>query len=88
VISPEGAAAILYRDASRADELAGPLRLTSAELTGLGIADCVLPELAANRVGGLRRVVTGAFGTARPGDRDWRLAKATRFFIAAHPVLT
>jgi acetyl-CoA carboxylase carboxyl transferase subunit beta len=92
VISPEGAAAILHRDASRADELAGPLRLTSAELTGLGIADGVLPELAANRAGGLRRAVTGAFGTARPGDRDRRLAKATRSFIAAHrarhPVLT
>ncbi len=85
VISPEGAAAILYRDASRADELAGPLRLTSAELTGLGIADGVLPELAADRVGGLRHAVTGALGTARPGDRDRRLAKATRSFIAAHP---
>ncbi len=85
VISPEGAAAILYRDASRADELAGPLRLTSAELTGLGIADGVLPELAANRVGGLRRAVTGALGTAQPGDRDRRLAKATRSFIAARP---
>jgi acetyl-CoA carboxylase carboxyl transferase subunit beta len=82
VISPEGAAAILYRDTSRADELAGPLRLTSAELTGLGIADGVLPELAADRVGGLRRAVTGALGTARPGDRDLRLAKATRTFIA------
>jgi len=44
--------------------------------------------VAANRVGGLRRAVTGAFGTARPGDRDRRLAKATRSFIAAHPVLT
>jgi len=81
VISPEGAAAILYRDTSRADELAGPLRLTSAELTGLGIADGVLPELAADRITRLRRAVTGALGTAQPGDRDRRLAKATRSFI-------
>jgi acetyl-CoA carboxylase carboxyl transferase subunit beta len=85
VISPEGAAAILYHDASRADELAGPLRLTSAELTGLGIADGVLPELAADRIGCLRRAVTSALGTAQPGDRDRRLAKATRSFIAAAP---
>ena len=85
VISPEGAAAILYRDTSRADELAGPLRLTSAGLTGLGIADGVLPELAAGRVGRLRRAVTGALGTAQPGDRDRRLATATRTFIADGP---
>jgi acetyl-CoA carboxylase alpha subunit len=82
VISPEGAAAILYRDASRADELISPLRLTSGELTGLGIADGILPELASDRIGPLRQAVTEALGVARPGDRDRRLAKATRSFIA------
>ena len=83
VISPEGAAAILYHDPSRAGELAGPLRLTSAELIGLGIADGVLPELAADRVGCLRQAVAGALGIAQPGDRDRRIAKATRSFIGA-----
>jgi len=83
VISPEGAAAILYRDASRADELAGPLRLTSAELVGLGIADGVLPELAVDRVSFLAQAVVSAIGTAMPGDRDRRIAKATRSFIRA-----
>lgn len=83
VISPEGAAAILYRDPSRADELAGPLKLTSAELIGLGIADGVLPELAADRVSCLRQAVASALGIALPGDRDRRIAKATRSFIAA-----
>ena len=83
VISPEGAAAILFRDPARADELAGPLKLTSAELIGLGIADGMLPELAADRIDGLRQAVTGALGTALPGDRDRRIAKATRSFIAA-----
>ena len=43
------------------------------------------PLTAADRVGGLRRAVTGALGTAQPGDRDRRLAKATRSFIAANP---
>jgi len=83
VISPEGAAAILYRDPSRAGELAGPLKLTSAELIGLGIADGMLPELAADRIGCLRQAISGAFGTALAGDRDRRIAKATRSFIAA-----
>jgi len=82
VISPEGAAAILFRDAARADELAGPLKLTSAELIGLGIADGMLPELAADRVDCLRRAVTSALGTALAGDRERRIAKATRSFIA------
>jgi acetyl-CoA carboxylase carboxyl transferase subunit beta len=83
VISPEGAAAILYRDPSRADELAGPLKLTSAELIGLGIADGVLPELAVDRVSCLRHAVASALGIALPGDRDRRIAKATRSFMAA-----
>jgi acyl-CoA carboxylase subunit beta len=81
VISPEGAAAILYRDASRAAELAGPLRLTSDELTGLGIADAVLPELALDRISCLRQQVISAVAMALPGDRDRRIAKATRSFI-------
>jgi len=86
VISPEGAAMILYRDASRADELAGQLRLTSAELIGLGIADGVLPELALDRVSCLQQAVTSAISTASPGDRDRRITKATRSFIKAGSV--
>ena len=82
VISPEGAAAILFRDPARADELAGPLKLTSAELIGLGIADGMLPELGADRIDCLRQAVTSALGTALAGDRDRRIAKATRSFIA------
>jgi acetyl-CoA carboxylase alpha subunit/acetyl-CoA carboxylase beta subunit len=83
VISPEGAAAILYRDPARADELADPLKLTSTELIGLGIADGMLPELAADRIECLRHAVTSAIGTAVPGDRDRRIARATRSFITA-----
>ncbi len=44
VIAPEGAASILYRDGSRAPELAERLRITAADLVGLGIADEVVPE--------------------------------------------
>ena len=44
VISPEGCAAILWRDATRAAEAAAALRLTADDLLRLGIVDQVLPE--------------------------------------------
>ena len=44
VISPEGCAAILFRDASRASEAATALKLTAPELKELGIIDEVIPE--------------------------------------------
>lgn len=44
VIAPEGAAAILYRDASRAEDLAERLKLTSHDLLRLGIIDSIIPE--------------------------------------------
>lgn len=44
VASPEAAASILWRDASRAEEAAQRLRLTSDELSEFGIVDEVIPE--------------------------------------------
>ncbi len=44
VISPEGAAAILYRNAGKAPEVAEALRLTSSHLKELGLVDRVVPE--------------------------------------------
>lgn len=44
VISPEGAAAILWRDASKAQEAAEALKITSNDLKELGIIDEVIPE--------------------------------------------
>ena len=44
VISPEGCATILFRDAARAPEAAAALRLTAAELQRLGIVDEIIPE--------------------------------------------
>lgn len=43
VIGPEGAAAILWRDASRAPDAARLLRLTAPDLNDLGIADRLIP---------------------------------------------
>src|SRR6266700_1892504 len=45
VISPEGCAAILFRDVSRAFEAASALKLTAPELKSLGIVDQVIPEV-------------------------------------------
>jgi acetyl-CoA carboxylase carboxyl transferase subunit beta len=44
VIAPEGAAAILYRDADRARDLAAALKLTAADCSVLGVVDTVVPE--------------------------------------------
>jgi acetyl-CoA carboxylase alpha subunit len=43
VIAPEGAASILHRDPTRAEEVAPLLRPTASELRRLGIADRVVP---------------------------------------------
>jgi acyl-CoA carboxylase subunit beta len=44
VISPEGAAAILYRDAKQAETVSAGLKLTAHDLHKLGIIDTVVPE--------------------------------------------
>jgi acyl-CoA carboxylase subunit beta len=44
VIAPEGAAAILYRDAARAPEVAQSLKITAADCQRLGVVDVIVPE--------------------------------------------
>ncbi|MFC4454404.1 acetyl-CoA carboxylase carboxyltransferase subunit alpha [Deinococcus sonorensis] len=44
VISPEGAASIIWKDAGKAPEAAEALRLTGEDLRGLGIVEEVVPE--------------------------------------------
>jgi len=44
VISPEGCAAILWRDGSQASQAAEALKLTSKDLFKLGLVDEVIPE--------------------------------------------
>jgi acetyl-CoA carboxylase carboxyl transferase subunit alpha len=51
VISPEGCAAILWKDGAKAPEAAGILKLTAHDLIGLKVADDVVPE----PVGGAHR---------------------------------
>jgi acetyl-CoA carboxylase carboxyl transferase subunit beta len=66
VISPEGAAAILFRDAARAEQVAEALKITADDLLRLGVIDGIVPEpdggahtdldLAAQRLGDAVRV--------------------------------
>ena len=44
VISPEGCAAILWKDASKAPRAAEALKITAKDLLGMGIIDEILPE--------------------------------------------
>lgn len=44
VISPEGAAAILWKDKERTKEAAAALNLTAAHLAELGLVDALIPE--------------------------------------------
>lgn len=44
VISPEGCAAILWKDQSRAEDAARALKLTAQDLSGFGIVDEIIPE--------------------------------------------
>lgn len=51
VISPEGCASILWKDATKMREAAEALRLTAQDVTKLGIADHIVPE----PIGGAQR---------------------------------
>ena len=44
VLSPEGFAAILWKDASRSDEACGVMKLTADDLLHLDVVDQVIPE--------------------------------------------
>ncbi|MGH7254340.1 MAG: acetyl-CoA carboxylase carboxyl transferase subunit alpha, partial [Nitrospirales bacterium] len=63
VISPEGCAAILWNDPSKAEEAAASLKMTAPDLLKLGVIDEVLPE----PLGGAHRdpqAVAGRLGKA------------------------
>lgn len=44
VISPEGCAAILWKDAGRASEAATALKITASELLKFGLIQGIIPE--------------------------------------------
>jgi acetyl-CoA carboxylase carboxyl transferase subunit alpha len=44
VISPEGAASILWRDTAKAQEAASSMKITAQDLVRFGVVDTVVPE--------------------------------------------
>ena len=82
VISPEGCAAILWKNGERAAEAAAALKLTSRDLERLGVVDEIVPEPlgGAHRapdemVTGLRERVLEAFESVDGFDTEQLLAR-------------
>ena len=63
VISPEGAASILWRDAARAQDAATNMKITAQDLLRLGVVDSIVAE----PVGGAHRDPKAAIATAGDG---------------------
>lgn len=63
VISPEGCASILWKDASRADDAAERLKLTAQDALQLGVADSVISENGLGTVGFYRHLSKKIFQT-------------------------
>lgn len=89
VISPEGAASILWHDASRAKDAASALKITAQDLLKLNIVDEVIPE----PVGGAHRgrdhiiavtgdSIAGALDALRPLPGDAVRAHRREKFLA------
>ncbi len=72
VISPEGCAAILWKDATRAPEAAAALKMTASELLSLGLIDGIIPE----PLGGAHRDPQGTANNLRQELR--RILQALR----------
>jgi acetyl-CoA carboxylase carboxyl transferase subunit alpha len=60
VISPEGAASILWRDSTRAQEAASAMKITAQDLIKLGVIDTIIPE----PIGGAHRDPGAAIAAA------------------------
>jgi acetyl-CoA carboxylase carboxyl transferase subunit alpha len=61
VISPEGCASILWRTADKAADAAEAMKITAADLQGLGIVDRIIPE----PIGGAHRDPETAIGSLK-----------------------
>ena len=44
VISPEGAASIIWRDSNKKEEAATAMKITAQDLSGLGVIDAIIAE--------------------------------------------
>ena len=84
VISPEGCASILWRTADKAAEAAEAMKITAADLQGLGVVDRIVDRAARRRAARSRSRDRRAQGRAR--SRNWTAAAArTRRVARAAP---
>ncbi len=60
VISPEGAASILWRDTTKAQDAATNMKITAQDMVRFGVIDTIIPE----PTGGAHRDPTAAIATA------------------------
>ncbi|HRK23608.1 MAG TPA: acetyl-CoA carboxylase carboxyltransferase subunit alpha [Beijerinckiaceae bacterium] len=87
VISPEGAASILWRDSARAQDAASTMKITAQDLLKFGVIDTIIPE----PVGGAHRDPKAAINNAgaviqtalgelvQRGPEELRTARAEKF---------
>ena len=70
VISPEGAASILWKDSTQAERAAECLKLTAPDLQRLGIIERVIPgsDLAGTHMDGLRAAISAKFREKKAKD--------------------
>jgi acetyl-CoA carboxylase carboxyl transferase subunit alpha len=89
VISPEGAASILWRDPAKAQDAATNLKITAQDMVRFGVIDTVVPEPAggAHRDAAAAIAVTGeaianALAELRPLDRETVRRQRREKFLA------
>jgi acetyl-CoA carboxylase carboxyl transferase subunit alpha len=77
VISPEGAASILWRDTTRAQDAAAAMKITAEDLLRLGVIDAIVPEPpggahrdASAAIAAVGEAVASALGELRDLDRS------------------
>jgi acetyl-CoA carboxylase carboxyl transferase subunit alpha len=87
VISPEGCASILWRDAAKAPEAAAAMRITAQDLQQLGLIDGIVPEPVggahrnhAEATAALKKAVVKAFGELRSVRSDRLVEERYRKF--------
>ena len=95
VISPEGAASILWRDTTRAQDAASAMKITAQDLVRFGVVDAIVPE----PIGGAHRepgaaitatgeVIAAALAELRQLDRAGVVRQRRDKFLAIGRTLT
>jgi acetyl-CoA carboxylase carboxyl transferase subunit alpha len=89
VISPEGAASILWRDTARAEDAASSMKITAQDLIRFGVIDMIVPEPtggahrdAAAAISATGEAIAEALGELRGLDRSTIVRLRREKFVA------